>query len=83
LLVFAVSLILCTGKWIKHFTETVLAFNHPFSADMTQLTGKESGPFERAVNPGLETTLRFYIYNMYIAYPMQLDLVFERVPRGV
>jgi hypothetical protein len=29
-LVFAVSLILCTGKWIKHFTETVLAFNLHF-----------------------------------------------------
>jgi hypothetical protein len=29
-LAFGVSLILCTGKWIKHFTETVLAFNLHF-----------------------------------------------------
>jgi hypothetical protein len=29
-LVFDVSLILCTGKWIKLFTETVLAFNLHF-----------------------------------------------------
>jgi hypothetical protein len=29
-LAFAVRLILCTGKWIKHFTETVLAFNLHF-----------------------------------------------------
>jgi hypothetical protein len=28
--VFAVSLILCTGKWRKHFTGTVLAFNLHF-----------------------------------------------------
>jgi hypothetical protein len=27
---FAVSLILCTGKWRKHFTQTVLAFNLHF-----------------------------------------------------
>jgi hypothetical protein len=30
-LVTAVSLILCTGKWIQHFTETVLASNLHFS----------------------------------------------------
>jgi hypothetical protein len=29
-LVTAVSLILCTGKWIQHFTEAVLAFNLHF-----------------------------------------------------
>jgi hypothetical protein len=29
-LVTAVSLILCTGKWIDHFTDTVLAFNLHF-----------------------------------------------------
>jgi hypothetical protein len=27
---FAASLILCTGKWIKLFTETLLAFNLHF-----------------------------------------------------
>jgi hypothetical protein len=29
-LIFAVSLILCTGKWIGLFTEAVLAFNAHF-----------------------------------------------------
>jgi hypothetical protein len=29
-LVFGISHILCTGKWRKHFTETVLAFNLHF-----------------------------------------------------
>jgi hypothetical protein len=28
--VFDVTLILCAGKWIKLFMETVLAFNHHF-----------------------------------------------------
>ncbi len=31
-LVFAVILILCTGKWRQLFTETVLAFNMHFKA---------------------------------------------------
>jgi hypothetical protein len=43
-LVFAVSLILNTGKCIKLFTETVLAF----SAYMTQLREKPIAPFESA-----------------------------------
>jgi hypothetical protein len=34
-LVFAVSIILCKGKWVKLFTETLLAFNLTFSAYMT------------------------------------------------
>jgi hypothetical protein len=29
-LVFAVNMILCTGKWIKLFSETVLVFNLHF-----------------------------------------------------
>jgi hypothetical protein len=44
-LVFGVSLILCTGKWRQPFTETVPAFD---SAHKTQLTGRQSAPFERA-----------------------------------
>jgi hypothetical protein len=40
------SQILCTGKWIELFTETVLAFNLHFQ----QFTGKSSGPFERVEN---------------------------------
>ncbi len=50
---FAVSLILCTGKWIQLFTETDLAFNLHFQYNKTQLTGKQSPPFERANNFGL------------------------------
>ncbi len=61
-LVTAVSLILCTGKWTKLFTVTVLAFNLHFQhICRTQLTGKPSAPFERALNHCLETTLGFYM----------------------
>ncbi len=38
--VFGTSLILCTGKWIKLFTETVLEFSLLFQRiDISQLTG--------------------------------------------
>jgi hypothetical protein len=48
-----------TGKWIE-LTET--ACSQPtISAYMTQLTGKARAPFERALNFGLESTLRFYL----------------------
>jgi hypothetical protein len=57
-LVFAVSLILCTRNWRKHFTKTGLAFHFHFQQfGRTQLTGKPSPPFERALNSSLETTL--------------------------
>ncbi len=36
-----------------------------FSANMTQLTGKSSAPFEIVLDVGLETTLRFYIYFVF------------------
>jgi hypothetical protein len=58
-LAFAVSQILCTVKWRKPFTKTVSAFNLHFQhMYMTQLTGKQSPPFEKALL-GLEATLRF------------------------
>jgi hypothetical protein len=53
---FAVSPILCTGNW------TQLAF----SAYMTQLTGKPSAPFERALNFGIATLLAFYVYFVFL-----------------
>ncbi len=37
-----------------------------FSAYSTQLTGKESAPFERTSNFGVETTLRFYIDIIFV-----------------
>ncbi len=33
---------------------------------MTQLTGKPSAPFERTENFGLETTLRAYIFSVFV-----------------
>jgi hypothetical protein len=45
-LVFALSLILCTGKWIQLFTDIVLAFSLHFQH--IGLTGKPSAPFARA-----------------------------------
>ncbi len=44
---FGVSPILRTRKWIKLFTETLLAFNPDFQY-IAQLAGKSSDPFERA-----------------------------------
>jgi hypothetical protein len=46
-LVFADSLILCTGKWTKRFTKTVLAFNFHFQQLGLNLQ-ETSAPFERA-----------------------------------
>ncbi len=64
--VLSVSQISCTGKWIQLFTEAVLPFNFNFQHTYrTQLTGKPSAPFERALNLGLETSLRFYIYFVF------------------
>jgi hypothetical protein len=55
---FSVSQILCTGKWLKLFTETDLVFNpYLFSAYRTELTGKPRARFERVKNTGLETSL--------------------------
>jgi hypothetical protein len=47
-LVFAVSLILCAGKWKKIIHGNRAYIIPPFSAYRTQLTGKPSAPFERA-----------------------------------
>ncbi len=58
-LVFAVSLILCLGKWIKLFTETGICIQPQFSfhfAFSTQLTEKISAAFERVLNFGIETS---------------------------
>jgi hypothetical protein len=66
-LVFAVSLILSTGKWRQHFTEALLAFNLHFQhICRTGLTGKPNASFERALNFGLETALRLYIYFIFV-----------------
>jgi hypothetical protein len=61
---FAVSLILCTGKWIKLFTEAVLIAYICYMY-RTKLTGKPSAPFKRAFF-GLEKALRFYIYFVFV-----------------
>jgi hypothetical protein len=37
-----------------------------FSAYMTQLTKKQSAAFERAQNVGIGTTLRFYVYFVFV-----------------
>ncbi len=37
-----------------------------FSAYKTELTGKPSAPFERVLNSGLLTTLRSYIYFVFV-----------------
>ncbi len=46
-LVFALSLILLTRKWIKTIHENWACIQHAFSAFKTQLTGKPSVPYER------------------------------------
>jgi hypothetical protein len=67
-LAFGVSLIIiiCSGKWIKLFTETLLAFNLNFQHYTTALIGKPSPPFKRALNSGLDKILGFYIYLLCI-----------------
>jgi hypothetical protein len=55
-LVFAVSLIFCTGKWIKLFTETVLAFNLHFQHKRLNL---HQNKLHLAKDFGVETTLAF------------------------
>jgi hypothetical protein len=50
---------LCTGKWIKLFTETVLAFNQHFQHIGLNLQENTNVPFERAENVGVETTLQY------------------------
>ncbi len=54
-LVFAVILM----KMDKTIHGNFACISLPFLANRTQLTGKPSAPFERALN-GLETTLRNY-----------------------
>jgi hypothetical protein len=56
-LVFAVSLISGTGNGYSYSWKLILHLTS-ISAVRTQLTGKQSAPFERAENSGLET-LRF------------------------
>jgi hypothetical protein len=38
----------------------------PFSAVRNQLAGKQSAAFKRVLNSGLGTTLRFYIYSVFV-----------------
>jgi hypothetical protein len=48
-LIFSVSLILCTGKWMKLFIHHNCACIQPqFSAYWTQLTENQSASFEKA-----------------------------------
>ncbi len=62
-LVFAVSRILCTGKWRKLFTETLLAFNLTFSAYMTQLT-EEKCTNRRSLKVLFGSSIYLYLYMM-------------------
>jgi hypothetical protein len=60
-IVFPISPILCTGEYIKLFTETLLAFIQPAfpTYRKTKYTIRNSVKFE------LETTLGFYIYFIF------------------
>jgi hypothetical protein len=64
-LVFPACLISGTGKLVKLFIETVLVFNLYFQHNMNQSTGKASTPFERALNFGLASILKFCIYFVF------------------
>jgi hypothetical protein len=59
----AVSLILCTGKWTKHFTEADLAFNLHFQHIGLDL--QENQVHHSKERNGLETTFRFTIYFVF------------------
>jgi hypothetical protein len=67
-IVCAVSLILCTGKWIKLFTEAALPSNLHFQHSGTQLTGKPNASFKIALDFSLETALLFFIYFVFLPY---------------
>jgi hypothetical protein len=71
-LVFAVSIIFCTGKLIKLFAETALAcIQPPFSAYRTQITGNQIARFKRTLN-GLEKTLEFtFILYLHMISPFE------------
>jgi hypothetical protein len=56
-LVFGVSLILCDGKWRKHFRKTVFGFNVYFKHIRLNLQENQVRIFEEAENVGQETTL--------------------------
>jgi hypothetical protein len=62
-LFIAVSLNIVYNKWIKLFTQTLLALRLYFQH--IELTGNPSAPFERAYNFGLETTFNIYFVLVY------------------
>jgi hypothetical protein len=66
-IVFAVSLILYSGKWIgTTIHQNCDCFQPPISAYRTQITRKQNAPFERTLNFDLAATLGFLIYFAFV-----------------